>query len=988
MKGIRHLFFALVIVFFAYLIIGESLLPHDAIDGRDACYEYEGDWTYTDNDGNTSAINIPTKKTVDIKYLETVVTGQTDMKSYYMCFRGKEFRAYIDGQEIYDYNTDDTRLFGSSSPECYVMIPLSKADEGKTLRIEMSPLTSILYKPFVGSELGIWMHLLRTYFGEMAIAVLTIIMGMLTVIVSKIFGIVSRKHLEITYLGFGILLSAVWIVANSVFRQIIFPNVSVASDLPFLMVMIIPFPFMIYLNIIQEGRYNRVYKIACGVLGVVDISCVLLYVLGIKELVSSFIFVAGSCVLEISVLIVTFIIDMVNGKIKKYKYVAVGLLCAFIAAIVQIVIYFNRTGIFSGAFLAVGLLVLLVCASIHTVKSIFSIEKEKTAAIMANEAKGKFLAKMSHEIRTPINAVLGMNEMILRETKEINTREYALDIMNAGKSLLSLINDILDISKIESGKVEIIPVDYDVSSMINDTVNMISHKAKTKELEVWLDVDEELPSRLLGDDVRIRQVMINILNNAVKYTNEGGVTLSVRGKKYNDKFILKVAIKDTGVGIKEEDIPKLYEEFRRIDEKNNRNVEGTGLGMSITVQLLSLMGSHLDVSSKYGEGSCFFFELEQGIVDDSPIGNLSERIRSQDEDYDYETSFTAAEAEVLIVDDNAVNRKVLRNLLKGTQLRMDEADSGEECLEKIEEKKYDLIFLDHMMPGMDGIETLKEIRSREENPNSKIPVVALTANAVTGAKEMYLANGFDAFLSKPIVYVKLENTLLSLLPEDKVKKGSLATKKVDTAEEDEDISSKLEELPEINLEYAYMLNGGPQSLYEVIVDYYKMIDSEADKLEYYMDNIDIDDNLKQFRVKVHAMKASAAMIGAMHISGMARMLEKLAIEENTEAIMNIAPVFLGEWRSFKEKLSPLMPEESLEADELADFNRNLIEEQLELLIRAMEEFDVDRADELVLLLKKFKYPDNCKRIMEDIYTAVTNLDEDKVRECVEDFHHQ
>ena len=326
------------------------------------------------------------------------------------------------------------------------------------------------------------MYIIKMYAGELTVAAITLIMGGLTVIVSKIFGIVKKKHIDITYLGIGVFLAALWIITNSVLRQVIFPNLSIADDTPFLMVMLLPFPFIIFMDKIQSERYSKLYFGAEIIMAAIDITCCGLYIAGVRELVNVFMYVAIGCLLSIGSVVVTFIIDMVKGRIKEYKYVAIGLFGAIVAASAQILIYFNRTGIFRGTILASGLLFLLCGAAIHTVNNLFSIERDKTAAELANEAKGRFLAKMSHEIRTPINAVLGMDEMILRESKELAIREYALDIQSAGKSLLSIINDILDISKIESGKMEIIPVEYDFSSMIHDTVNMIMIKATLNEI--------------------------------------------------------------------------------------------------------------------------------------------------------------------------------------------------------------------------------------------------------------------------------------------------------------------------------------------------------------------------------------------------------------------------------------------------------------------------------------------------------------------------
>ena len=384
----------------------------------------------------------------------------------------------------------------------------------------------------------------------------------------------------------------------------------------------------------------------------------------------------------------------------------------------------------------------------------------------ANTAKSAFLANMSHEIRTPINAILGLNTMTLRESDDPQIREYATEIEQAGNTLLSLINDILDISKVESGKMEIVPVEYDLSSVINDTVNMMSFKAKAKNLELKVDVDKNLPHKLYGDDVRIRQVLVNLLSNAVKYTEKGSVTLKVLGNVSEDEVMLKYVVSDTGIGIKEEDMEKLFAKYERLDTIKNRNVEGTGLGMAITTKLLGLMNSSLDVQSTYGKGSTFSFELAQKVIDKEPIGDLNKRFCQTKREDDSYVRFIAPDAKILVVDDNRTNRLVFKKLLQRIKVQIDEADSGQACLDMCCQKEYDIIFLDHMMPGMDGIETREKMRENTRCPNINTPVIALTANAISGSREFYLEAGFDDYISKPIEPKKLEKMIFDLLPEE------------------------------------------------------------------------------------------------------------------------------------------------------------------------------------------------------------------------------
>ena len=388
----------------------------------------------------------------------------------------------------------------------------------------------------------------------------------------------------------------------------------------------------------------------------------------------------------------------------------------------------------------------------------------------ASEAKSAFLANMSHEIRTPINAVLGMDEMILRESEEPEILSYAGDIQSAGNTLLSIINDILDFSKVEEGKMEILPSQYDLSSVINDLVNMIRPRAEKKGLFFTVKVDENTPHLLFGDEIRIRQCALNILTNAVKYTEEGSVEFSVSYEKAEDKTIfLRIRVKDTGIGMKEEDMERLFSPFERIEEERNRSVEGTGLGMSITKQLLNLMGSRLEVESVYGSGSDFSFAVEQEVVDQKGIGSFAGRFETEKEKESYRELFHAPDARILMVDDTEMNLTVMHGLLKKTGIRIDDALSGREALALSGKNDYDVLFIDHMMPDMDGIETLRRIR--EKDRNSDVPAVALTANAISGAREMYLNAGFDDYLSKPIDGERLEKLLMDLLPKEKLLMG-------------------------------------------------------------------------------------------------------------------------------------------------------------------------------------------------------------------------
>lgn len=442
-------------------------------------------------------------------------------------------------------------------------------------------------------------------------------------------------------------------------------------------------------------------------------------------------------------------------NIKRRKIIGVTISIQSICLLAQ---YLRPHEIYSG--LGITLVVISYYMSLESedVKLIEELGIEKENAKLANAAKSQFIANVSHEIRTPINAVLGMDEMILRETKEEKTRQYANDIKSAAQSLHGIINEILDMSRMESGKMQIVPVNYNLKSLIRDTANIVQMKMEAKNLKFEVQADPDIPCGYHGDEQRIKQVLNNILSNAFKYTDEGSVSFKISGKPLEDgRELLRFEVKDTGIGMKEEDLNHMFTEFRRFDLDKNRGVEGTGLGMVITMQILSLMDSKLEAESEYGVGSTFYFELAQNIWDDTPLGSIEEPANVVEKKY--EQSFEAPSTKVLVVDDNAINRKVFIGLLKETKLDIDEAPSGPDCLELVKSNKYELIFMDHMMPDMDGIECFHKLQHMEDNLSKDAKVIMLTANAVSGARELYLDEGFDDFIAKPIIPEKLEEMI-------------------------------------------------------------------------------------------------------------------------------------------------------------------------------------------------------------------------------------
>ena len=395
-------------------------------------------------------------------------------------------------------------------------------------------------------------------------------------------------------------------------------------------------------------------------------------------------------------------------------------------------------------------------------------EEAKVAAVKANEAKGEFLANMSHEIRTPLTTILGMDEVIIKKYEEGPIYEYARDIHSAGNTLLHIINDILDFSKIESGQLELTSKNYKLGRVLRDVDNMIRMRAQQKGLEYITQIDQTLPNDLFGDHTRVHQIMVNILNNAVKYTKRGSVKFSLTGERGTDpSFItLHIIVTDTGIGIHSEDLPKLFQSFNRLDMKENHGVEGTGLGLAITGRLIDMMGGNVEVKSTYGVGSTFHVVLPQRITGTMTLKEFEEqdvhatrKVRK--------TAVIAPDAKVLVVDDNEMNRVVLRALMKDTKVQVDTVEGGEECLEKVKDTAYDVILMDYMMPHMDGKETLENMRKMENCASAGAKVVVCTANAIVGVQAELLAAGFDDFLSKPVNGKALEEVLARYIPKEK-----------------------------------------------------------------------------------------------------------------------------------------------------------------------------------------------------------------------------
>lgn len=902
------IFFSIaVLILFLFGIIGEIIYPDERDVLNTNCRIFETQWEQVLENGDKVSVEVPGKVQAEFGEVVTLTTTlpQDIHTGECLCFRPiwQDVTIYIDGELRLNYNTIDSRPFGENSPMRYLFVELYETDACKELSYQFSSNSKYagdMRISYIGDRLSIWMYLLEDSGVQMVTAFFLLLMSLFCIIVCSILKLVYKKPLALSYLAWTIFFCAFWMLSEITFRQVLVKNISILSCYAYWSLMLIPIPLLTFINDIQNERYRKVYFVPIIYSFIMLTVGTTLQVFDIVQFVQQIPFIHAGILISIICIIVTITIDTVKKQISDYLFVGIGIYGMLLTAILEMILYYIGTTLSLGTILAIGLLFLLIMAIIKTGQDLLRSEKKKQQAIIAREAQAKFLANMSHEIRTPINAIIGMNEMILRENDNEAVQDYAYNIQNASNMLLGLINDVLDFSKIESGQLELVEDTYHLATLIQDEMLLLQARSAGKPISTQLDIDPRLPSALWGDELRIKQVLTNLLSNAVKYTERGNVTLKAFFRQPDDDTIeLCFSVIDTGIGVRQEDLSKLFDSFKRLELNKNRTIQGTGLGLNIAKQLVDLMQGNIVVESEYGKGSTFTISIPQKIMDKRPIGNLETSLKQlKNQKHTTEHLFTAPAASILIVDDNSMNLSLMKGLCKRTQINVDLAASGRKCLEMTEHKKYDIIFMDHMMPEFDGVETLHMLRADSSNPNQNSIVIALTANAIAGCREMYLEYGFDDYFAKPVQADKLDALLIQYLPKDLVHMTKMQ-------ESEESITSKQAPAPQpelpadlLDIDRAtgirYCLNS--EDFYqEMLSEFCKQAKEYIPQIETYFQSKD----WKNYAVIAHGLKGGALNIGACNFSKLSLQHELAGKEENIAFIT-------AEYKAYREVLDALI----------------------------------------------------------------------------------
>lgn len=738
------------------------------MDGLNA-NTYPEKWFYRDENGakvffeNTGyKVKHPRGK----PFIVESIIPQNVLEGECICIRSSQQNIdfYIDGILRYRYDSKGSRIGGKNSQSGYIFCPVKKEDAGKSVQIHtvsythFSGLTNQIY---LGYENEIWGKLMRTYFLETVISGIMFFLGLISVIGGVVVQKRYKKRQIIEASGWVVMLGSLIALSESQVRQMFFPNFTAIAESTYYNLPILMMAILLFVDVLQEKRYHKAYFFAFCALFVCLVMEFTLYALNVIELFNYIWVMLGVCMVALLIILSNTVADIIHHDAKRYAGMIWSMIIFLLFALIgNILVNYSRALKSLGIFLSSGLFFTLFESLKITYNDIIEIENRQIKAVSQKEAREKFFISISHEIRTPLNGVLGLNDYILKNSTEPKIVEYAKKIEKSGELLHMVISDLLDFSKAEAKKLNLVYAPYDTIKLFGSTFDMFETSAALRGLNVSYEISESLPSKMEGDEYRIKQILMNLLSNAVKYTEQGSITVSADFEEIDDENVLfKISVKDTGQGIKAENIVKLFDTFERLEEEKNKAIQGTGLGLAISKKLVDLMHGEIKVTSEYGKGSCFSIYIPQKVVDITAIGKFEAKraeLISTKSDNDV---IIVKDKTALAVDDNEINLVVIESLLSQGGIKVEKASSGVEAIELCKKQKFDMIFMDHIMPGMNGIETMQKIKSQESSLNKNTLVIALTANEHPGIRQEYLDKGFSEYLSKPIKIPDLNQIL-------------------------------------------------------------------------------------------------------------------------------------------------------------------------------------------------------------------------------------
>lgn len=772
---------SIILCFMAVFVFGIK----DMTVAKGEIKDFNGGWTFVRPDGSEAKIEaLPysePSKAGEVFAIENVIPEEFKGKTMSFLSADKELRVFVDGNVIYEFGKEDRRSFGHTPGSITNFIDLPEECEGR-IRIEaVAPYdgyASNFLNITVGDKDVIEFNLFKRNLLNYLFCMIILFSGVMLIIFDVIDVVSKQPSSGASYLGVICFMGAIYHAIETKSMNVFYGNQTLYSIIVFLVIMVMPALLCMYYLLSYEEKYLKRVKVNLWLCYINCFVQICIQVFGIAD----FMIIAPLSHAMIMITIINLVTITTNKMLLKHKETGkldstlmlegIGVASIMIGSATDIIRFYVSPVGDMGKYGRIGMLifsVLMLRNHIQSVSERYVNQVEKNMSLMSellekakaeNRAKTIFLANMSHEIRTPMNSIMGFAEILLTQKMTSEQEDYVLNIRDSSQSLLSIINDILDISKVESGKMELIEKNFSTKKLLTSALMEISLLADKKELEFRTDISETLPVTLYGDEVRLKEILINILNNAVKYTREGYVSIEAKGEVAEGILNLNVVISDTGIGISKENQEKIFNVFEQVEQLKNKGIEGTGLGLSIVKGYLTLMKGTVEVESEVGQGARFTVKIPLKVVDASPIGKISfERAKKE------KTSIgdiKIKDRTALVVDDSRVNLKVIRKVLENYGLKVDEADGGEKSIELCSNKQYDMVFMDQMMPGVDGITAMKKIREIDGyEAGGKNKIFVLTANAIKGVEEELLAEGFDAYFSKPIEFRKIEEMLLN-----------------------------------------------------------------------------------------------------------------------------------------------------------------------------------------------------------------------------------